>query len=203
VLVLVVLLLLLLLLLLLFLLLFLLLLLVVVAGAVGSGGLICTWQGMSARAWMAWHCVNRYGCAPPAVCSGDRNWMALDVGAVANRTPMVRLVPLGRPGGRETSSGVPRTACASPKLHARGDSSGTPLLTWCTPDTERPLDVSRMRERGASSDSTVAVSVAYPSMTFREKSTSSSKCCGVFACAHACVRARACVRVCVWRGEQA
>ncbi len=39
------------------------------------------------RAWMAWHCVNRYGCRFPAVCSGGSHCTAEAWGDAANSMP--------------------------------------------------------------------------------------------------------------------
>lgn len=49
--------------------------------------LAVTWQGTKLRAWMAWHCVNRYGCFPPAVWAGSRNCRAELSGEQLKRTP--------------------------------------------------------------------------------------------------------------------
>jgi hypothetical protein len=43
-------------------------------------GVSCT--GTSERAWIAWHCVNTYGFAPPAVCDGASHCIADASGAV-------------------------------------------------------------------------------------------------------------------------
>ena len=39
-------------------------------------GLSC--MGTRERQWMAWHCENRYGCTPSAVCSGTSHCRAVD-----------------------------------------------------------------------------------------------------------------------------
>ena len=40
-------------------------------------------HGSSARAWIAWHCVNTYGRTFPAVSAGSSHWIADDSGDVA------------------------------------------------------------------------------------------------------------------------
>lgn len=104
-----------------------------------------TWQGTKLRAWMAWHCVNRYGCFPPAVWAGSRNCRAELSGEQLKRTPTDSCAATRGMGGRQCSEQVDAVRCTARQCGRYGRGLDAPegvrsrLLVSCVLHPPAPL----------------------------------------------------------------
>lgn len=74
-----------------------------------------SWQGSRERAWIAWHCVNRYGWVLPAVWGGSRNCRAVDVEDTLYGMAMMTSDPADcLPAGSATLTGTPSAPRGAP-----------------------------------------------------------------------------------------
>ena len=128
-----------------------------------------SWHGKNDRAWIAWNCEKRYGCFPPAVCSGRSHCKPLLSGVVRYATATENVDPGALDPGSVIVKAVPITGCGS--LWSSKAAS--------TPSTEHDSitrsRVSSTSVSAAASGPTVAVSTAVPPTDFFSKSTVRSK----------------------------
>ena len=67
---------------------------------------------------MAWNCVNMYGCALPAVCSGGIHCTPIASGDDAYETRSCSVAPAAAAAASVTVSGAPSASVASPSANA-------------------------------------------------------------------------------------